>query len=120
MEAIFDKHANPVAWLQVGSGYIFSLEMKYIAFTRFNGLFSPQCDRLGYYMDGVFRDNRKRVVAFLVGAHTDSKVPDILPPPHPQKPAKPAIPRKPSPPTHPSMPHGNFSPIDWNEMVDFS
>lgn len=120
MEAIFDKHANPVAWLQVGSGYIFSLEMRYIAFTRFNGLFSPQCDRLGFYMDGVFRDNKKRAVAFLVGARTGSNAPEMLPPPHPQKPARPATPHRPLPPIHPPMPHGNFSPIDWSEMLILS
>ena len=64
-EPIFNKNCRLVGWLNQQTGYVFSTGMQFVAFTRGNALFSPRCNHIGFFMNGVFRDKRVGAVAFL-------------------------------------------------------
>lgn len=117
MEPIFDKNCTLVAWINLQSGYVFSTQMRYVAFIHGSALFSPRSNHLGYFLNGVFRDTRVGAVAFLRGS-SPGAVPaqpaKPVTPPIPTKPGSPATPATPAPPATPS---GSFGSTSWEELI---
>lgn len=116
---IFDRHRKLVAWLDPFGENVFDTHMKFIAFIRKDVLYLLSARHIGFFNQGVFRDERARAVAFLKGVISVSPTPSIPPtPPKPPIPPKPPSPAKPPTPTMPVIPIGTFGPTSWEDLLN--
>ena len=59
MEPIFDKNCSLVGWFNQEKGYIFNTSMKFVAFVRGNGLFTNRSCHIGFFINGIFREESR-------------------------------------------------------------
>lgn len=117
MEAIFNRRAKLVAWLDNHSQIIFDLQSKPVAHVANRAVYTYCSAQLGYFDRGFFRDLSGNAVAFIrerSGGPITAIPPASRLAPHPPFAAAP-----PSPPPAPVMPMATYrwSVLDWDAFV---
>jgi hypothetical protein len=109
MEAIYDRNSRVVAWRQ--SNNIFHINGLHTAVIRGNQVYGHRGQHLGVFKNGLFRDHRGCVVAFMNGASGGPVLP--IPSVSPVPPV-PAVPSVPPVPAVPSLSWG----MNWQEFIN--
>jgi hypothetical protein len=116
MKPIFDGDGKLCGWLR--DNIVYDLDVEVRAFLSGEAVFTFDCDYLGTFHNGFFRDQYGDAVAFVRGAKGGPLTPlPELPPIPPLPPLPPLRPLAPLPPL-PPLPRLSWSRLEWEEFLE--
>ena len=116
MKPIFDGDGRICGWLR--SEVVYDLDGQVRAFLSGEAVFAFDCNYLGSFHTGLFRDQYGDAVAFTQGARGGPLTPRTeLPPVPPSPPLPPLRPLPPLPPLR-SLPTRSWSGLEWEEFLE--